>query len=50
MSKPENQSANKAYMRPTLTVYGTIRDLTKAVNNMGGADNGNPPRHKTGFR
>lgn len=39
----------RPYSKPTLTVYGTIRDLTRAVNNMGGGDNGTAPRNKTGF-
>jgi hypothetical protein len=39
----------KPYKKPTLTVYGTIRDLTRAVNNMGGDDGGTIPRNKTGF-
>jgi hypothetical protein len=50
MSKAESQTGSKPYSKPTFTSYGTIRELTKSVNNMGGSDNGTPPRHKTGFR
>jgi hypothetical protein len=50
MSKPESQADNKPYSKPTFTIYGSIRELTKSVNNMGGSDNGTPPRHKTGFK
>jgi hypothetical protein len=33
-------SAKKSYMKPTLTRYGTIRDLTKTVGVNGPADGG----------
>jgi hypothetical protein len=45
----DTAAQKKRYSKPTLTEYGTIRDLTRAVNNMGGDDNGTIPRNKTGF-
>jgi hypothetical protein len=40
----------KPYSKPTLTVYGTIRDLTKAVSNVGNADSATGgSRAKTGI-
>jgi hypothetical protein len=50
MDKHGNQ-AGKPYSKPLLTVYGTIRELTKAISNMGGPDNAAPgaTRHKTGL-
>jgi hypothetical protein len=47
--QPDTATQKKPYSKPTLTVYGTIRDLTRAVNNMGGDDGGTSPRNKTGF-
>jgi len=37
----------KIYESPELRVYGDIRELTLAAGNMGTADNGSPPMHKT---
>ena len=37
----------KPYKRPTLTVFGNIRELTLNVGNMGLADGGASPMHKT---
>ena len=33
----------KPFTKPTLTTYGTIRDLTKLVGQNGPADGGSPP-------
>jgi hypothetical protein len=33
-------SAKKSYTKSTLTIYGTIRDLTKTVGQMGPLDGG----------
>jgi hypothetical protein len=38
----EGSSAKKSYTKPTLTIYGTIRDLTKMVGVDGPMDGGNP--------
>ena len=37
----------KVYWCPQMRVYGDIRELTLAVGNMGTADSGSPPMHKT---
>ena len=37
-------SAKKSYTRPTLTTYGTIRDLTATVGRNGPADGGTVPK------
>jgi hypothetical protein len=49
LQQPGTATQKRPYSKPTLTVYGTIRDLTRAVNNMGADDNGTIPRNKTGF-
>jgi hypothetical protein len=36
----EGSSAKKSYMKPALTIYGTIRDLTKMVGLNGPLDGG----------
>jgi len=41
------QAKKKIYESPELRVYGDIRELTLAAGNMGTADNGTPPMHKT---
>ena len=40
-------SAKKSYTKPTLTTYGTIRDLTKIVGNAGSGDGGSGLKGKT---
>jgi hypothetical protein len=37
----------KPFTKPTLTTYGTIRDLTKVVGNAGSADGGSGFMGKT---
>jgi hypothetical protein len=37
----------KPYRSPQLQIYGDLPNITRAVSNMGDADNGNPPTHKT---
>jgi hypothetical protein len=39
-------SAKKSYTKPMLTIYGTIRDLTKTVGPNGPADGGAPASGK----
>jgi hypothetical protein len=39
--------AMKSYTKPTLTTYGTIRDLTKIVGNAGPLDGGSGTHGKT---
>jgi hypothetical protein len=40
-------SARKSYTKPTLTTYGTIRDLTKTVGGLGQVDGGSGIMVKT---
>jgi hypothetical protein len=40
MAKPVKREPKKPYTKPTLTVYGTVRDLTKAIGNRGNLDGG----------
>ena len=47
MARPVKRVPKKPYKRPSLTVYGTIRELTKAVGVHGKSDQGIPPRRKT---
>jgi hypothetical protein len=42
-----NPQARKTYARPQLLRYGNISEITRSVGNMGSADNGSPPTHKT---
>jgi hypothetical protein len=45
MAKPTTGEPKKPYSPPTLTVYGTVQQLTQAVSLKGAADT-----HPTGFR
>jgi hypothetical protein len=40
MGKPVKQGPKKPYSKPTLTVYGTVRELTKSVGSRGQLDSG----------
>lgn len=40
MAKPVKREAKKPYSKPTLTIYGTVRDLTQKVGPRGHADGG----------
>lgn len=40
MAKPHKRETKKPYEKPTLTVYGTVRDLTLKVGATGNADGG----------
>ena len=42
MAKPVKREPKKPYTKPTLTVYGTVRELTKKVGRTGRTDGGNP--------
>jgi hypothetical protein len=49
MVKPVKREPKRPYSKPTLTVYGTVRELTQKVGRTGQADGGNPrsARHAT---
>jgi len=47
MVKPVKREPKKPYSAPVLTVYGTIRDLTKRNGVIGHNDGGKFPRSKT---
>lgn len=47
MAKPVKREPKKPYTKPTLTVYGTVRELTRTVGTHGTRDNGIPPHFKT---
>jgi hypothetical protein len=49
MDKPVKREKKKPYSKPTLTVYGTVRELTQTVGRSGRPDGGNPrsARHAT---
>jgi hypothetical protein len=50
MGKPVKPDAKKPYSKPTLTVYGTVRELTKANGPRGSLDGGpRVLRNKTAF-
>jgi hypothetical protein len=40
MDKPAKQEPKKPYSKPTLTVYGTVRELTQNMGNSGTPDGG----------
>jgi hypothetical protein len=48
MGKPIKLEPKKPYSKPTLTLYGTVRELTQRVGNTGHNDGGSFPRGKTG--
>lgn len=47
MDKPEKADSKKAYSSPRLTVYGTVRDLTRDVGRHGAKDGGAAPTIRT---
>jgi hypothetical protein len=51
MGKAVKREEKKPYSKPTLTVYGTVRELTQRVGGRGNHDRrgGNPARNKTSF-
>lgn len=46
MHKPVKREPKKPYSKPTLTVYGTVRELTQKTGRTGNADGGNPRSSK----
>lgn len=38
MAKPVKREPKRPYTKPTLTVYGTVRELTQQVGNRGQRD------------
>ena len=46
MGKPEKPEPKKPYSKPTLTVYGTVRELTQATGKSGQLDGGSILNHK----
>ncbi len=51
MGKPAKRETKKPYSKPTLTVYGTVRELTQRVGPRGKHDRagGSPLRNRTSF-
>jgi hypothetical protein len=49
MDKPVKREPKKPYSKPTLTVYGTVRELTQKIGRTGSADAGTFPRFRTNF-
>jgi len=47
MAKPVKRVPKKPYKKPSLTVHGTIRELTQTRGAHGTNDHGIPPHHKT---
>ena len=49
MREPVKREPKKPYSKPTLTAYGTVRELTQTTGRNGRADGGNPrsARHGT---
>jgi hypothetical protein len=48
MGKPVKLDPKKPYSKPTLTLYGTVRELTQQVGTHGTSDSGSFPRFRTG--
>lgn len=46
--KPISQDIKKPYSTPTLTIYGTVQELTKTVGSRGTPDGGTFPRNRSG--
>jgi hypothetical protein len=44
MAKPVKREPKKPYSKPSLTVYGTIRELTQKVGTSGKRDGGRNPK------
>lgn len=47
MGKPVKLEPKKPYSKPTLTVYGTVRELTQATGIHGSPDGGLPSAPRT---
>ena len=47
MVKPVKRQPKKPYSKPTLTVYGTVRELTQNVGRHGKKDGGKAPTIRT---
>lgn len=46
MAKPATPGPKKPYSTPVLTVYGTVRELTKSAGNRRNLDGGTQPAHR----
>jgi len=44
MARPVKREPKKTYKKPTLTVYGTLRELTQKVGVSGKSDGNRNPR------
>jgi hypothetical protein len=40
MAESNKQKPKKPYQKPTLIIYGTVRDITQSIGNMGAMDGG----------
>ncbi len=47
MGKPVKREPKKPYSKPSLTVYGTMRELTQRVGIRGRRDGGRPGANRT---
>ncbi len=47
MGKPVKREPKKPYSRPSLTKYGTVRELTQAVGNKSNKDGGHGSTSRT---
>ncbi len=47
MDKPVKREEKKPYVKPTLTIYGTVQELTQARGNKGNKDGGHGNTSKT---
>ena len=47
MGKPVKREPKKPYSKPTLTVYGTVRELTQSRGNRGQLDGGGSRTSRT---
>ncbi len=51
MAKPSPPpGVKKQYSPPVLTIYGTVRELTKVIGNKGNKDGGHAPVNRTGIK
>lgn len=46
MTKPVKREPKKEYSKPTLTVYGTVKELTQRVGNRHHLDGGTRAGHR----
>ena len=47
MAEPVKLEPKKPYSKPTLTAYGTVRELTRQVSIQGTFDGGRPGANRT---